>query len=192
MAGQGLVQGLFDVIGGAFDVGGVHGLRVVDGPFVDEVAFGIDDVEGGRDLGVIEFADGAVFVEEDGGGSGTFLFLGLVGFLGAHVTLFAGSGGDDGKPDDIFAGVFLLEILHVIAVIVLLDKGAAVVKPLEDDELAFEVREVVGLAVGIGEGEGGGGLSDFRRGEGCADGEGEGDGGFGDDVHGCCFRVVRR
>ena len=61
-----------------------------------------------------------------------------------------------------------LEILHVIAVIVLLDEGAAVVEPLEDDELAFEVREVVGLAVGIGEGEGGGGLSDFRRGEGRA------------------------
>jgi len=183
---------LFDVICGAFNVGGVHGLLVVDRSGVDEIALGVDDVEFGCDPGAVELADCAVSVDQDGSGGGTFFFFRLVRFGGAHVALFAGSGGDDGKPDNVLAGVFLLQFLHAIAVIVLLDEGAAVVKPLEDNELAFEVREVVGLAVGIGEGECGGGLSDFRRGEGRAGGEGEGEGGFGDDVHGCFFRVVRR
>ena len=73
------------------------------------------------------------------------------------VSLLAGSGGDDGEPDDSFGGPFLLQVCHAAAQIVLLVVGAAFVGPLEDDVFAAVVGEGVLDAVGVGAFEVGGG-----------------------------------
>ena len=79
-----------------------------------------------------------------------------------HVALLAGRGGVDREPDDILAGVFLLQLLHVAAGVVFLHEGAAFVEPFEDDELAFVIGERVLFAGAVFEGEGRRVAADFR------------------------------
>lgn len=183
LAGQRFVERLGDIVHRAFDVGGVGGFFVIDGPGVDEDAFRVDDKHFRRAFGVIKFADGAGFIDEDCSRCRAFICDGGIGLLGCHVSLLARAGRNDGEPDDIFAGEFFLQLLHVARGVVLHDKRTAVIEPFENDKLAFEVGEFVFLAVGVGEGEVRRGLTDLRRREGGAGGDEECQGGFDEGIH---------
>src|SRR5262249_55948398 len=63
------------------------------------------------------------------------------GVAGGHIPLLAGSRRGDRQPHHPDRGVFLLQRLHVAAVIVLADKRAAVIRPFEDDDLAGIIAE---------------------------------------------------
>lgn len=168
-------QSLTDEVFGIGNVGGIGRFFVIDGTFVNEHALGIDDEEFGSDFGGIGLADGAVFIEEVGGGFGADFFGFGGGCIGRHVPLFAGGGRADGKPNDAIGGRGSLQFLHIAGGVVLYDEGATMIDPFEHDGFAFEIGEVVGLAAGIGEGKGRGGLTDFGGGEGQR-GESEGGG----------------
>src|SRR6202020_1205818 len=99
-----------------------------------------------------------------GGGSGVLGAQIFVLLSGCDVALLAGGGGDDAEPDDAFGGPLFLQGFHVAAVVVLLFVGAAAVGPLEDDPLAFVLREGLGLAVGVGALEVGGLVAGFDGG----------------------------
>ena len=126
----------------------------------------------GRGFGLVPLADLAGRVEENGGGGGV-LVLG-VGLRSGAVALFAGGGGDDGKPDHALGGVLLLELLHIAAGIVFFDEGTLMIEPFEDDELAAEVGEFVGGALRVRQGEVGSGFAglDGRTGR-LVEGEGK-------------------
>ena len=174
-AGHGGIEGFVEVVVGGLDVGLIGGGLVVDGSLVDELAGGVDDehVRGG--LGLVEMADLTGRVEDGGGGCGLHGLEVVVFFGGGNVALLAGCGGEDGEPDDTFAGPLALEGFHVAAEVVLLLVGAALVGPLEDDVFAAVLGEGVGDTVGVdafevgGEGAG-------RDGEGGEGGKSKNDG----------------
>src|SRR5579884_2708312 len=111
------------------------------------------------DAGVIEVADGSLRIEQDGGRRSSHLREVLIGFLGRHITLFAGCRGDDGEPDDAAGRPLLLEPLHVAGFVVLARVGAAPILPFQHDEFAAVIGEPVRPAISVGGREIGGRLT---------------------------------
>ncbi len=134
-------------------------------PCVDEFAGGVDDEHVRRGLGL---SRGGRWCRWDRGGGGGCGVHGLdVGILlrRGDVSLLAGSGGDDGEPDDSFGGPLFLQVSMLPLQVVLLVVGAALVGPLEDDVFAAVLREGVLGAVGVGAFEvGGGGAGGYGQG----------------------------
>lgn len=152
-SGHGGLEGGADVVFGLGGVLGVAGVVVIHGAEVDQLAGGVDDGDGRGGLGAEGLADGAVGIQGHGGGLGLLVGGQLVGFLGAGVGALLGAGGIDGDPDDALGGPGFLQLLHVAALVVGDDVGAAVVQPFEDDVLALEAGQGVFDALGVLEGE---------------------------------------
>ena len=55
------------------------------------------------------------------------------------------------QPDNAFAGIFLLQLLHVAAAVMFVHEWTFRIKPLEYDIFAFVLRKRMRVAVGIGE-----------------------------------------
>ena len=91
-AGHGGGQGFVEVVTCAFEILLIGGGLVVDGSLIDELAGGVDDEDVRGGLGSVEAADGAVGVEQGGGGRGVHgLEVGVLFRLG-DVALLAGRG----------------------------------------------------------------------------------------------------
>ena len=179
LAAQNLVKRGGDIVFRASDVSGVGGFFVVDRAVVNEDALGIDHIHLGGDFGVVSFADFSRFIEQEGRSGGLSLGAFFRGIGGSGVTLLAGCGRADREPHNAFRSGIGLEFLHVAGAVVLRDKRAVVVHPLEHDDFAFVVGEGDFFTRAIGECE-------IRRG--LADGNlGVGDGHGGEQDEECFF-----
>ena len=101
------------------------------------------------------------------------------GFLGGLRALVTRGAGIDAQPDDALGGLLLLQVLHGVAVVKLVDEGTLRVGPFQHDELALVLGEGVRLAVGalqreVGDGLAEGGVSGAGRGREETGGENKG------------------
>src|SRR5207247_10183474 len=78
-------------------------------------------------------------------------FSDLLRLLLRYAPLSAGGIGIDGKPDNSFACVLILQFLHVAAAVMLLHERAFRIKPFEHDIFAFVLRKRVRTALRVGE-----------------------------------------
>src|SRR5438034_11804889 len=68
-----------------------------------------------------------------------------------YVALGAGRIGIDREPDNAFARIFILQLLHVAAAVMLLHERTFRIKPFKHDILTLVLRKRVRLAFCIGE-----------------------------------------
>ena len=83
--------------------------------------------------------------------------------IGSEIAFGAGRVGIDGQPNDTFASVLSLQLLHVVAAVMLFHERAFRIKPLEHDVFAFVLRERLRLAIGVRSREIGRGAADRRN-----------------------------
>ena len=69
--------------------------------------------------------------------------------LGGDVAFATGRVRINRQPDNAFAGIFLLQLLHVAAAVMFFHERALGIKPFEDDVFTFVFGERLRLAVGV-------------------------------------------
>src|SRR5262249_26248648 len=98
----------------------------------------------------IQVADTSIRVEDDGGRRSAHLLDVLVLISRGDIALGSGSGRDHREPYHAFGGPFLLQALHVAALVMLARVRAALVVPLKYHVLAVIGGEFLRMAPAIG------------------------------------------